>query len=75
MSAAGSSGHRYQYPTNVEDNFVRACTTSGGTDGKCRCALGHLEDSISFARFVEMDNEARTTGKVPQDALNALQGC
>ena len=74
-SPASPSGHRYQYPAKVEDTFVRACTSNGGTDGQCRCALGHLEDSISFARFIEMDSEARTTGKVPQDALTALQGC
>jgi len=64
-----------RYPESVETNFMTGCTSTGGTDSYCRCALDHLERSYDLAAFEEASRSYATTGKLPDTMMEAARDC
>ncbi|HEY2354508.1 MAG TPA: hypothetical protein VGH79_06390 [Gaiellaceae bacterium] len=63
---------RAAYPANVQINFLSSCEARGADAGYCGCALKWFESHKTFAQFVAVDAESRTTGRVPPDVAEGI---
>ena len=54
-SVACSGGDSNKYPDDVRKNFMSSCTSSGGNDKQCTCALEKLEGKFSLKQFQELE--------------------
>ena len=73
-SATTASGD-HDYPAVVEANFMTACTSTGGNESFCRCALDHIEQAYDFADFAEAERSYLASGKLPDSMMNAARDC
>jgi hypothetical protein len=63
-----------KYPSDVEDNFMKACkTSSGGKEDACKCALKKLEETVSYDDFKKADEAIREGGKASGDTAERIQ--
>lgn len=68
------SGDR-RYPETVETGFMQGCTSTGGTESYCRCALDRLEQSYDLGEFEDATISYATTGKLPDTMMDAARDC
>lgn len=63
------------YPQQVRDNYMRSCTSTGGTEKICKCVLDYVEARMSFQEFSEMEKNM-TAGNPPPSVLEeAIEYC
>ena len=68
------------YPSDVRDNFMRACKlNSSGNDTACRCILDRLEETVPYEDFKKADAAIRGGDKADADTgkkiAAATKGC
>jgi hypothetical protein len=62
------------YPTEVKENFMRACKlSSSGKEDACKCALDKLEETVSYEDFKKADADIRAGGKASGDTADKIQ--
>lgn len=54
------------YTVGVEQEFVRACEESGGSNKLCVCVFGKVKERYSFAEFTELERKV-IAGESPAD--------
>ena len=58
-----SSSDNGKYPSQVEDNFLKACNaTSHDKTEACKCALTKLEETLPYDDFKKADEAIRKGG-------------
>ena len=64
------------YPAAIESNFMRGCTTTGGMENYCRCALTHIEkDYDNLGDLADAEQEYLRTGQLPEELKSAAYAC
>ena len=63
----------HPYPPDVQQNFLRACTTRAD-DRTCRCALEQMERRFTIEEFNGFEAELKA-GQVPQPMVDATTAC
>lgn len=62
------------YPSDVAENFLRACVGSGGNEPSCRCALEKVEERWTLDEYRAL--EARIArGETPGDLTGIIAAC
>jgi len=64
-----------EYPPEVIDNFTSSCEGAGNDPAFCGCVIDEIQDTVSYDRFVEIDQELAEGGEVPQELLDAQAAC
>jgi hypothetical protein len=64
------------YTPQLEAEFIRGCTSSGGTGSQCQCALGEVERLYTIDEFVQLSREMGSSGVLPPELTTAIrQNC
>jgi hypothetical protein len=64
------------YPVAIESNFMRGCTSTGGMENYCRCALTHIEEDYDdLGDLAEAEQEYLRTGQLPEEMKTAAYAC
>jgi hypothetical protein len=58
------------YPAEVTKNFMKGCQFKSKKE-YCSCVLNSIQSKYTFVEFKKIDEEARTTRKVP-DAIQLI---
>ncbi len=66
-----------EYPPEEIETFVGDCVGAGSGESFCRCVIDVLQQNVSYERYQEIDNEARTNpdAPVPQELTDAVNEC
>ena len=72
-TSATSGGGRY--PAIVETNFMTGCTSTGGNESFCRCALDRLEQDYDLDEFADAEQSYLSSGKLPDSMMSAVRDC
>jgi hypothetical protein len=62
------------YPAEVTKNFMKGCQFKSKKE-YCSCVLNSLQAKYTFAEFRKVDEEARTTRKVPDAVQLIFDSC
>jgi hypothetical protein len=62
------------YPAEVTKNFMKGCQFKNKKE-YCSCVLGSIQGKYTFAEFKKIDEEARTTRKVPDAVQLIFDSC
>ena len=75
LVALGCGGARPgPYPTEVADNFLRACVGRGGSEASCRCALDKVQERWTLDEYQAL--EARIArGETPGELAAVISAC
>jgi hypothetical protein len=57
------------YTPELEDGFMRGCTSTGGTTSQCRCLLTEVEREYSVTELVELNDQIVETGEYPPELV------
>jgi hypothetical protein len=69
VAACGSREPAHEYPTEVVDNFLSACTSRGAPQQECTCALHELRDQYSAEEYTALEAKV---GHGDQTAMKTL---
>jgi hypothetical protein len=70
----GCGGRPAPYPSDVAENFLRACVGRGGSEASCRCALEKVEERYTLDAYRAL--EARIArGETPGDLAGVIAAC
>jgi hypothetical protein len=59
----------------VSDQLAEGELDQAGAQGFCQCSFESIRSTIDFDRFVELDDEARSTGRQPDEIADAVAPC
>lgn len=72
LLVAGCS-QSHGFSEEVADNYMRACTASGqSSPARCSCMMHEFERDYSDQAFRDLDQEMRTTLRIPDSFAQAL---
>ena len=54
-AACGGGDDGNKFPEAVRKNVLSSCTSSGGSDKQCTCALDRLEKKYNLKQFEELE--------------------
>ena len=71
-SVACSGGDGNKYPDEVRKNFMSSCTSSGGNDKQCTCALAKLEGKYSLKQFQDLEKRITSGDAAAESEIGPL---
>lgn len=74
-AACGGGDSKNEYPEAVNANFLSSCTSTGGSQSECQCALDGIQEEYTYQEFVELESTAVTSSDVPDKLLEIITGC
>jgi hypothetical protein len=63
------------YPPNVKKQFVQGCVNGGGSESACQCTIDAIEKKYDLIEFLQIINEANSSGKFPGPVQSIIQRC
>jgi uncharacterized membrane protein YvbJ len=61
--------------SDYQKNFMMSCTSSGGTDSSCGCALAYLTENYTLEERIQMDYSYQASKQLPLGMINAIKSC
>lgn len=55
LATACGGGSAHEYPDEVVDNFIHACTARGASDDECTCSLDELQQRYSAEEYSALE--------------------
>jgi hypothetical protein len=63
------------YPANVKKQFVQGCVNGGGSESACQCTIDEIEKKYNLVEFLQIINEANSSGKFPSGVQTIIRKC
>jgi hypothetical protein len=60
------------YTPQLEAEFIKGCTSSGGTGAQCQCALGEVERLYTIDEFIDLSQTMQQGGTLPAELQDAI---
>jgi hypothetical protein len=70
--STGDEARPDSYTPQLEAEFIKGCTSSGGTGAQCQCALGEVERLYTIDEFIDLSQEMVKGGTLPSELQDAI---
>ena len=75
LLAAGCRAPGHEYPPDVVENFMRACTARGTSEAACRCSLDGIRRLYAPDDYRALEARIARGEKPPQEILDLAADC
>lgn len=70
-SCGGNGDNKKQYPAELTQNFMNACTLNGGEQEMCSCLLEKIQEKYTLEEYSAIETKIQF-GKTPDEFLEFL---
>lgn len=60
------------YDSQLSDNIVNSCLAQGSSKHYCQCALERMQEAHSQEELIQLEQEARITGRFPESLAKTM---
>lgn len=64
-----------EYPVEVKQSFMNECVAKSGKQRVCACVLDRAQNQYNLEEFVQLTDQARSSGKVPTEVTKIVGWC
>lgn len=73
--ALGCGREPHEYPAEIVDNFMRACTAGGTSEAVCRCSLDLLRERYSAEAYLALEQQVARGEASADDVVQLTAPC